>query len=292
MTASQLEKITASIGLIGLGHIGMALASRLLEQGYQLRGFRRSDMNDFSKLGGIAENSINALTNTSDVIILALPDAETSLSVVQEINASEDDSRKTIIDFTSMSPANAKACAKLASVADHIYIESPVSGTAVMVKHYQATILAGATAEDFSSVEPILSVLAANVIHTGNYGSASAIKSAALMMIATNTLAVAEALAYTESYGVDAQIAINALAHGPAGSGALSYRGPLMVNKAYEATIGELQGFMHIIDAILSSATTPTKMLEQVVTYLTTAVNAGDGNKDVAAVYEQLRPTT
>ena len=42
----------ATVGLIGLGNMGIPMARNLIEAGYEVLGFRRGDASDFEALGG------------------------------------------------------------------------------------------------------------------------------------------------------------------------------------------------------------------------------------------------
>lgn len=61
-------------------------------------------------------------------------------------------------------------------------------------------------------------------------------------------------LAFVESQGVSPDRMIDALAEGPAGSGALAHRGPLMASRRYAPTVGTLGGLVRLLAAIRASA--------------------------------------
>jgi 6-phosphogluconate dehydrogenase len=67
--------IKATIGLIGLGRMGLGIAKRLLSAGYIVMGFDPSDiaMNEFKSLGGVP-SSYNEIATESNFIWLMIPE--------------------------------------------------------------------------------------------------------------------------------------------------------------------------------------------------------------------------
>ncbi|WP_449472667.1 NAD(P)-dependent oxidoreductase [Sphingobium chungangianum] len=277
------------VGLIGLGHIGCALTTRLLAAGQSVMGFRRGDTSGFVALGGVAAPTIEALVDRCPTILLALPDGATSLAVVQDI-IGHAKTPVTIVDLTSMAARQTQAAFASASAAGHAYVEAPISGSADAVREHKATLVVGGDTGALNTLRPLLEIIAARIVPTGAPGSASIVKSAALMLIGIHTHAVAEALAFVESQGVSPDRMLEALADGPAGSGALAHRGQLMASRQYAPTIGRLDGLVHLLTAIRVSAVTPVDLLDTALAAFSRAGEEGFGGADPAAVYELMRP--
>ena len=47
----------ATIGMVGVGKIGLPISENLMKSGYRVLGYRRSSLADFEKLGGVAAKS-------------------------------------------------------------------------------------------------------------------------------------------------------------------------------------------------------------------------------------------
>ena len=288
---NKLETDDGPVGLIGLGHIGMALTHRLGISGRSVVGYRRGGLEAFVAAGGIGAASVAEVAERCAIILLALPDATASATVVGQIVAAAERPR-TIVDITSMSSHAAVSRAHEAVQAGHRYLEAPLSGIPQVVRDHQATMLVGAADGDLEEVRGLLDLLAAKVVPVGSVGAAGAVKSAALMMIAINLTGVAEALAYVESFGVEPTVALDALKTGPTASGALSHRGPLMAAHDYRATVGRLEDFGKMIAGIAAGAKTRTPMLRQAAALFEETAAAGLGDLDASAVIERLRFTT
>ena len=278
------------IGLVGLGRIGAAVTGRLRSASLTVVGFRRGATAEFEVMGGVPARTPAHVAERCETIIFALPDAEASCAVLAEVMQTTPRPR-TVVDMTTMSPRAAIALSRDARRAGISYLEAPVSGTAEAVRDGKGTIFVGAEPDAFQSRRALLELIAPRVLRTGATGSASALKSAAMMMMAANTLSAAEALAYAESNGADLGMAVEAWAGGPGGSAALAHRGPLMAHGNHGATFGRMADLRTMVGGIEADATTPTAMLHQALAHLDRAIASGRGDADLAAVFDVLRPS-
>lgn len=276
------------IGIIGLGHIGLAIAKRLVTAGISPLGYRRGDPTAFVALGGISAPDIETLVTKSDTVFLVLPDIQASSKVIAGILEAAS-SPLTLVDVTSQPPANALANAARAARKGHLYVEAPVSGTPAAVETGAGQFLVGSNVAGFAQIEPLLAGIAARVLHLGDVGAASALKSAALLIMSINILGMAEGLAYATSFGVDPGKAVEALMDGPAGSAAMRHRGLWMASEEFAAKLGRMADFEALLQAIRASATTRTDLFQQVLGYLGEGVEAGIGDQDIAGLYALIR---
>ena len=46
-----------TVGIVGVGKIGLPIAENLIKSGYRVLGYRRSSLADFEKVGGIPARS-------------------------------------------------------------------------------------------------------------------------------------------------------------------------------------------------------------------------------------------
>ena len=271
------------VGVVGLGYIGLALTTRLIQAGHEVVGYRRGDPTTFLSRGGVAARSIPELAQICDVIFLALPNGRVSGEVITSITASG--AQATILDVTTQPPAFAVENATRAAAGAHIYIEAPIGGAPAVVEAGDGQFLIGASIENFSTVEPLLRPIAKTVLRVGELGSASALKSAALLIMTVNIVAAAEGLAFATSYGVDPAVAVEAFLNGPAGSTALRHRGPLMASGDFKAKLGGLADFQALLKGIANSASTSTKMFDCAIDYVADGIAAGIGDEDIAGLY-------
>src|SRR5205809_6443384 len=72
-----------TVGLIGIGKIGLPIAENLIKSGYRVLGYRRSSMADFEEIGGVAARSPADVGAQTDIVFTCLPSAEALDDVVQ-----------------------------------------------------------------------------------------------------------------------------------------------------------------------------------------------------------------
>src|SRR5688572_10113909 len=117
-----------SIGLIGIGLLGTALAERLLQAGYSIVGFDTSAARcgALSSLGGHAVESAASVTVSARKIVLSLPDSEVVESVVAEILA-HCPAGTLIIDTTTGDPDRTSALAERLSDSGIEYVDATIA---------------------------------------------------------------------------------------------------------------------------------------------------------------------
>src|SRR5215831_10600762 len=72
-----------TIGLIGVGRIGLPIAENLIKSGYRVLGYRRSSLAEFEKVGGVVARSPAEVGAQTDMVLTCLPSAEALDEVVQ-----------------------------------------------------------------------------------------------------------------------------------------------------------------------------------------------------------------
>ena len=76
----------ATIGMVGVGKIGLPISENLMKSGYRVLGYRRSSLADFEKLGGVAAKSPADIGAQCDVILSCVPTVEAVNEVVNGPN--------------------------------------------------------------------------------------------------------------------------------------------------------------------------------------------------------------
>lgn len=280
------------IGLLGLGHIGLAFARILRAKGHEVFGYRRGDGAALEEVGGHKVSSSRELAENCDLILLVLPDITAAQNACDGADGllAGATARTTVIDVTSAEPAGRVAFAEQFARAGVSYLEAPVSGTAEDIEAGKGIFLVGGTKELTSRHLGVLQDLAGKAIHVGEMGAASAIKSAALMLIGINLFAVAEALAFAEKFGVAPALAVEALKTGAPSSAALLFRGPRMVSGDYAATVATLQSLTKMLSSLQPAAPVSDGLLERTLLQFSRAIGQGLGSYDPAVVFEAIRP--
>ena len=120
-----------SLGLIGLGLLGSALAERFISAGYSVTGFDTSEerREQFRAIGGVLGNSANSVFQDCSTVVLSLPNSK----VVSELLRGCFDliEQHLIIDTTTGAPEDARHIAADLEARGACYLDATVVGSSV-----------------------------------------------------------------------------------------------------------------------------------------------------------------
>ena len=195
------------IAFIGLGNMGGPMAANLVKAGYEVAGF------DFvaAALDHASEHGVTIATSGadavrgSDVVITMLPAGKHVLDAYRDelIAAAAPDT--LFIDSSTIDVVDARAARDLVVAAGHRGIDAPVSGGVTGAEAGTLTFMVGATATDFATAEPILTVMGGRVVHCGESGAGQAAKVCNNMILGISMIAVSEAFVLGEKLGLTNQ---------------------------------------------------------------------------------------
>ncbi|MGX9806480.1 NAD(P)-dependent oxidoreductase [Exiguobacterium acetylicum] len=191
------------LGWIGLGHMGVPMAKRLLDGGHDLIVYNRT----YEKTAPLVEKGATAVEEArdavrqSDILFVMLADGPAVASVLE--NVKEDLSGKTIVNLSTISPDETKEMARLVEDSGGTYLESPVSGSVPVAENGQLVLLAGGDAEVLATCHPYLDLLGKETIHFGAHGTGSVAKLAINLLLAVVGQGVAETLLLGEGAGLE-----------------------------------------------------------------------------------------
>ena len=120
-----------NIGFIGLGLMGRPMAAHLIGAGHSVALHRVKEVSQFLvDQGGVALDSARAVAETSDVIILMLPDTPDVEAVLFGKDGVAEGLKpgSLVIDMSSISPVATKDFAKRIEALGSDYLDAPVSG--------------------------------------------------------------------------------------------------------------------------------------------------------------------
>ena len=194
------------VGIVGLGPMGGGMRKRLDREGWSVSGFDiDASRSEYA--------TIEALCAVSDVVLLSLPDA----LAVREVALGDSGiaavgrSGLVVADASTDDPETARALADGLHRRGIDFLDAPVSGGQKGAEEGALSMLVGGDADVLAKVRPLLAVLAKNVLHVGGVGCGQAAKLVNNLLVATELIAVAEALRLGREAGVDAETLLTAI---------------------------------------------------------------------------------
>jgi len=226
-----------NVGFIGLGIMGLPMASHLAKAGHKIHAHGRKPLaQSLLDVGAAACASGKEVAQRSDVVITMVPDTPDVAAVLfDEGGVAEGLSPgKIVVDMSSISPIDTKLFAKRINEKGCLYLDAPVSGGEVGAKAATLTIMVGGPQEAFDRVRPLFELMGKNVTLVGGNGDGQTCKVANQIIVALNIEAVGEALLFASKMGADAARVRQALMGGFAASRVLEVHGERMIKRTFD----------------------------------------------------------
>lgn len=225
-------------GFIGLGTMGGSMCHHLIKAGVPTTVWARSKDKAQSLLAEGADwaASPGELSESCDVVILCVSNDDAVGEVVFGENgiAAASDTARVLIDHSSIHPMTTRDWAgKLRSQCGTGWIDAPVSGGPGGAARGELIVMAGGSGEDFEIARPLMSTYAKQITLMGPSGAGQATKACNQLIIGAEICAIAEALNFASSFGMDAHALADALKGGWADSPVLQDHGRRMANADY-----------------------------------------------------------
>lgn len=225
------------IGFIGLGIMGRPMARNLLNAGYSLAVYNRSQgaVKELVAEGATRAETPSELAATSDVIITIVTDSPDVEAVVLGENGVVHGARpgSVVVDMTTISPEVTRNVAQTLAQRGVAMLDAPVSGGDKGAIAGTLSIMVGGEAPVFAACRDVFEAMGKNIVHVGPNGMGQTVKLCNQVIVGINLLAVAESLAFAAKSGADLDKVLEAVTKGAAGSWLLENLGPKMVAGDY-----------------------------------------------------------
>ncbi len=197
----------ASIGFIGLGHMGGPMAANLLRAGHSLKVFDLVDtaVQKAVDLGATAAADAAEAARDVDVLISMLPSSPHSEALyLHDARVLEVVGTGTlVIDSSTIAPETARRIAAAARERGVRMIDAPVSGGVAGAEAGTLTFIVGGAAQDVEAAREVLSCMGKNIFHAGDSGAGQVAKICNNMLLAVHMIGTCEALNLGVANGLD-----------------------------------------------------------------------------------------
>jgi 3-hydroxyisobutyrate dehydrogenase-like beta-hydroxyacid dehydrogenase len=280
-----------SIGLIGLGLVGSALAKRLLSAGFQVHGWdiNPNQWQAAAQAGvGIASNALE-LWQAAERIVLSLPDD----SVVSDVVYAQRQhwrAGQCIIDTSTGSPESAGALGKELARAQIEFLEATISGSSAQVESGEVLVMAGGPEATFARCEDVLRAFARRAVLVGPWGASSKMKLVTNLVLGLNRAALAEGLVLGSALGLDPEQILTLLRESMAYSRIMDTKGAKMLRRDF-STQARLSQHLKDVRLMIESAARHHTMLPLTEAHrqlLEKAETLGLGEMDNSAILRAI----
>ncbi len=282
-----------TVGVIGLGKMGLPIARNLLERGFDVVGYRRQGSRELVEAGGRTAASPAEVAASVDVLLSILPDT----AALAEVVSSGSGTLTTLKPGTVHIEMSTIDVEQKARVRDRVItaggdlLDCPISGSPGMVQPRLATTFASGTEASVEKVRPILDAISGAWVYTGAFGTGASMKYIATMLVAVHTAAAAEAMVLARRSGLDLNLVQNTLNDSIAGSQIWRQRGPVMQRRAWSPAPGPINTLHHILEQVEDRTLEiglNTTVFAAAKSMFDQAMANGLGELDIASIHDQL----
>lgn len=219
-----------TIGVIGLGLMGDALAGRLIASGYAVLGhdIASSRREALEAGGGEVARDPTHVASRCDRILLSLPTTDVVEDVLARMDAALD-AGHTIVDTTTGDPRQAAVLGARLADRGVAYLDATLSGSSAQARTGDLIVTAGGTREAFTACEDLFRSFARRWFHVGAWGDGDRVKLVSNLVLGLNRAALAEALAFARRAGLDDETVLAILKASAAYSRVMDTKGRKMI---------------------------------------------------------------
>ena len=211
----ESNKLKPSIGFIGMGHMGSHMAQRLLDAGYQVTVYDRTEekAKALGQRGALVAPTPKDLAANCQVVMACVTNDEAQHDVMfgPDGALAGVHGGSIIIDLSTVSPDASRRLFQAAIKQGVPMIDAAVSGSVPQVDQGGLVIFVGGEQETYQQCKPILDVLGKNSFYMGTSGMGTTMKLVVNTLLGLGMQALAEAIALGEKAGLEKGLLLDVL---------------------------------------------------------------------------------
>ena len=217
------------VGFIGLGNMGLPMASNLLKAGIEINAFDLSTdaLRKAEDLGMITKTSAIEVLEDIDALITMLPNNVAVENIFLKENLlAEINKNVIIIESSTISPQVSKNVSKKAADMDIAMLDAPVSGGVKGAELGTLTFIVGGNDDHLKKATPLFEIMGDKTFYAGRSGSGQIAKLCNNMLLAIHMCGTAETIAMGVNSGLDPSILSEIMKNSSGGNWSLEKYNP------------------------------------------------------------------
>ena len=277
------------IGWIGLGSMGVPMASNLSKAGFPLTVYNRSieKTKPFENTTVVIAQNLRELVAQSDIIFTMLSNDDAVGMVYDEILGMEAIEGKLFIDMSTISEQLCVSIAQRLKQKNASFLDAPVAGSTQPAANGALTIMVGGDADDLNLALPYFEKLGKFIKLVGVNGKGIATKLSVNYYLSILYLGLAETVLFAENNGIDRSDLLEIINESACGSGASRVKTPMLIKEDYQAAFA--LSLMHKDILLAQNNGVNFALTNAIVETYTQALQSGMGNQDVISIINYLK---
>jgi 3-hydroxyisobutyrate dehydrogenase len=281
-----------TVAFLGTGLMGLPMAHRLLGAGIQVHAWNRTPdkLQGLGAVGARIASTPAAACEDADAVCMCLASVaatETILFGADGVASSRAEPR-LIVDFSTIGlKATVDFAQRMQQRRGSVWVDAPVSGGVPGATQGKLVIFCGGEAADIAQLRLVFEALSQRVTHAGPVGAGQTMKLCNQLIVSSNLIAIAEAIALARAGGIDANLLPQAFAGGFADSIPLQVFGGRMAGGISTPTLGAIGLMLKDAGAIADLAAAHNQKLSLAAATLSVyqkAAAEGLANLDLSAL--------
>lgn len=284
-----------SIGFLGLGIMGKAMAANLIKAGFDVTVWNRNTAKcaELVALGARQGATPKDVAAHCDITFAMVSDPEAALALCQGPDgvAAGIGAGRGYVDMSTVDDITSKTIASLITHAGGRFLEAPVSGTKKPAEDGTLIILAAGDPSLYNDAKPAFEVMGKMSPYLGDVGQGANMKLVVNMMMGGMLSIFSEGMSLGQKAGLDGQQILDIIDAGAMSNPMFKGKGAMLLNENYTTSfpLKHMQKDMRLAVALGDQLDQPLPTAAIANEAFKQAIKAGFGEEDMAAVYKVIK---
>src|ERR1043166_7536325 len=279
-----------TVGIIGLGIMGRAIAKNLKSAGWNVVGFDidKKRCAEAKRSGAEIAGDAVAVARKAERILLSLPKPEAWMTTVAAIAAAKLP-RRAVVELSTFSLDDKSKAERVLRKAGHVLLDCPLSGTGSQARTKDLVVYASGDRKTIKALMPLFADFSRQAHDLGAFGNGMKMKFVANLLVAINNVASAEAMVLGMKAGLDHKKIFKLVQAGAANSRVFELRAPMKAEDRYDGDnltmrASTWQKDMKVIGDYAASVGCPTPLFSATEPIYRAALSTGYADQDTGSV--------
>ncbi|SEG62803.1 L-threonate dehydrogenase [Vibrio hangzhouensis] len=280
-----------SVGVIGLGSMGMGAAKSCVRAGLQVYGFdlNRNALEELGAYGAtaVSGNPVDYARNLDSVLVLVVNAQQVNTVLFDTGLAAALKPNTPVIVSATISAEDAKQIASKLAEHELLMLDAPVSGGAVKAEAGEMTVMASGAQETFALLDPVLKATASKVYNIGEaIGLGATVKIIHQLLAGVHIAAGAEAMALAARADIPLDLMYDVVTNAAGNSWMFENRMKHVVDGDYtpKSMVDIFVKDLNLVSDTAKELKFPLPLSSAALNMFVSASNAGFGKEDDSAV--------
>jgi 3-hydroxyisobutyrate dehydrogenase len=284
------------VAVLGLGAMGLPIATRLAETGHDVRAWSRRARPELDSVGAVfCASPAEAVTGADFVLTVLADDAALSEVLTGEEYGVRLAPGQVVVNLGTVAVATIQAVAATLVPAGVAVVDAGMLGNARHAAEGQLRFYVGGTGPEVAAAIVLLGDIGKETAHVGDLGAGMTLKLVLNLVMGLEMQALAEAVALGTALGLDRATVLDTIGGSGFSAPVMSFKARRMTSRHYDAPefrLALMTKDLGLADEAAAAHALTTPMTRAAFRAHAAACAAGWGEADCAAIVEGLETST